>query len=134
MIAIAGAAIVFGSLFLHWYQAKPWNFHNSFAETGWISLHQTDIALTAIAATAIVLALLSFVVAPRALMAAIGVLGVVAVALAVKHIASPPKAVVSVDSGAYLALAGAAILAIAGLASALAAGTKGAPRALGQVR
>jgi hypothetical protein len=129
MIAIAGAAIVFGSLFLHWYQTKPWNFHHTVAQSGWISFHDTDIALTAIAAAAIVLAVVSFFVARRAVMAAIGVLGVAAVALTVRHMDSMPTAAVSIDFGAYLGLAGAAILAIAGVAGALAAGTKRAATA-----
>ena len=111
-------------------------------------LHERDIALVVIAGAAIVLAVLSFFMPHRALMAGIGVLGIAALALAIVGIASPSVAnratelenelnrivaggatqtSVSADVGAYLALAGSAILAIAGIAGALTPGTKRCP-------
>ncbi|TMK69940.1 MAG: hypothetical protein E6G49_11955 [Actinobacteria bacterium] len=121
VISIAGAVIVVGSLFLHWWTeiVLTGTSPNTVAESGWHSFHHGDAALAAMAGAAIVVAVFSFFVPRRALMAATGVLGVAAVALTVRHIASPPESAVSTDIGAYLGLAGAAILATAGIGAAL---------------
>jgi hypothetical protein len=142
-IAIAGAAMVLGSLFLHWSGTEivvaglP---GGTLTESGWAALHERDIALAGISGAAIVLGILSFLMPHRAVMAAIAVLGTAALGLTVVDIVSPPvahtatqleirtghaiQAAASADVGPYLALAGSTILAVAGMAGALTAGTK----------
>lgn len=129
VISVAGAVIVVGSLFLHWWTqiVVTATSRNTVAQSGWHSFHHGDVALAALAGAATVLVVLSYFVPRRGLMAGIGVLGVAAVALTVRHIASPPESAVSTDIGAYLGLAGAAILAIAGIAGALTPGTERCP-------
>jgi hypothetical protein len=141
VLAIAGAGIVLGALFLHWYKTTTnvLGSPGSFTRSGWLAFTGADIALFAFAGAAIVLVLNSFFFSYRAVMAAIGILGIAAFALTTVKIASPPESVTlsgaeksfteaglrgtlqastSTDVGAYFALVGSAILAAAGLMGA----------------
>jgi hypothetical protein len=143
IIAIAGAVMVLGSLFLHWSGTEivvaglP---AGTLTESGWAALHERDIALAGISGAAIVLAILGFLTPHRAVMAGIAVLGTAALGLTIVDILSPPVAhtameleiragdaiqtAASADVGPYLALAGSTILTVAGVAGALTAETK----------
>ena len=74
IISVAGAVIVVGSLFLHWWTqiVVTATSRNTVAQSGWHWFHHGDVALAAMAGAATVLVVLSFFVPRRALMAGIG--------------------------------------------------------------